>query len=59
MNPQTTSAHDIAEKKQEFLLWLKKKRANERDSGEEQFAQADFAQWQAVMVWIDDGGRVS
>jgi len=58
LNPQAASARGIAEKKEAFLLWLKKRKADDKKSAEQQPLQADFAHWRAVMVWIDDGGRV-
>ena len=57
-NPPASPVRGVAEKKEEFLLWLKKRQANERNSPQEQPPQTDPAQWRAMMVWIDDGGRV-
>lgn len=60
MEPVTPPVHSIAEKKEKFLLWVKKRKADEKHAAEEQAAGADRAYyWRAMMVWVDDGGRVS
>jgi hypothetical protein len=43
--------------KDDFLRWLKKRRALEKLETEEQMAETDNKEMkQALMVWVDDGG---
>ncbi|CUS04870.2 protein of unknown function [Candidatus Promineifilum breve] len=48
------------ENKEKFLLWLRKREADGKDIAKKSVAPADAtAEWRAVMVWTDDGGRVA
>lgn len=42
--------------KDDFLRWLREKKARQEQLAQKEIAQADRAQSQALMIWADDGG---
>jgi hypothetical protein len=57
LKPQTPSSQQTRRKtKDDFLLWLKKRREPEKLEVEEKRAEAAQEMKQALAVWVDDGG---
>lgn len=56
MNRDAAEAHRPFKTKDDFLRWLREKRARQKRLAQEKITQADRATSQALMVWADDGG---
>lgn len=53
MNQQPIAIHRTSKTKEDFLHWLREKKAFEKQAAD----HAACFDRRAVMVWIDDGGR--
>ncbi len=56
MNQQPIAIGRTSKTKEDFLLWLREKRAFEKQAADHA-AHSDHFDRRAVMIWVDDGGR--
>lgn len=59
LKPKDVRRHRPKKTKEDFLRWLKERRALEELEAENRTAEAADEMKKALMVWVDDGGRTA